>query len=393
MPKVCIVEGCEAASKTAGMCTRHYTRFNRHGSPYAITKRPPGSTEPCDVDGCDRAKMNAQYCNAHAKRAKANGGDPGPAEIQQKRARVPKNTPCSIDGCERPHKTRGWCQLHYDRWRTRGYVGGPDVERQSSQRQCRIEGCSRIVNARNLCSAHYQRWRLYGNPLASAPTPEHGGVCTLDGCERPHHAYGYCSDHARRWREYGDPTYSPRPDYGDACAVDDCDEPLFSRGYCAKHDARIKRHGDPDTVLRTGYDKTAPAVLYLIRDETRVKIGIATSLEDRIIQHEWHTDVVDTITAPLGEAQRIERWILDALDANGILRGRHAWPTKFDGYTEAWSRDQLNPTSIGDLVAWLSINGDFEETAEMKHSRRNRQFKFAPDAPSIPADSPREEIQ
>lgn len=382
MPEVCTLEDCDLPTMSGGLCSKHYTRQRRHGDPKKISRRPPGFTDECEVTGCDRRKNSEKYCSAHHKRVLAHG-DPGPAKIREKRGPAPEDAKCSVDGCDAHPKGRGYCELHYGRWLSRGNVGGVEKERKPGDRPCSVEGCDTKVDHFDYCGAHARRFKLYGDPLAYAPPPEHGGTCTLDGCDEPHHAHGYCGSHATRFKKYGDPTFSPRVDYGDTCSVEDCDESQKLIGYCYKHAARVYRHGDPQTVHRIGYDKKAPGVLYLIRDEDRVKVGIASSLNDRVVQHDWHTDVVDTVEASMGEVQKLERWILDALDACGILRGRDVWSNKFDGYTETWSREQLDPESVGDLVAWLSINGDFEETYEQKRARRNRRYKTTATPPKV----------
>jgi hypothetical protein len=310
--------------------------------------------EPCSVDGCSRKRKSELYCSPHHKRVKKYG-DPGPADIRARRTPIPVGTPCSVDGCDRPNRSKGYCNLHYDRLLTRGYVGEADLERKPSGRPCSVDGCPNVVDAREMCGTHYRRWQLYGDPLLYAPPPEHGGTCMLDGCSNKHHAHGYCGEHSARWRKYGDPTFSPRPQYEDTCMVDGCGLDRAAWGYCFKHGARYHRHGDPTVVHRTGYENTDPGVVYLIANDERMKIGIANDFDQRAANHHWHTEIVDILHVTMGEAQRIERVVKEALKESGIPTGKAAWGRKFDGYTETWHREHMDASSIGDLLAALSI--------------------------------------
>ena len=76
-PVTCAVEGCEKLARGAGgLCSGHYHRLRRYGSPT---------------------------------------GQPAP------RQRVwASDAVCVIDGCEKRRAGKGWCAKHYNRWRVHG---------------------------------------------------------------------------------------------------------------------------------------------------------------------------------------------------------------------------------------------------------------------------------
>lgn len=110
---ICSVDGCSKAASTRGLCSSHYSRLLRHGSPL-------GGSFPRATKGTFLGKK------------------------------------CSEEGCTNPAKTRGLCHKHYATW-MRHSTGRP---------KCKVDGCEKNVMGHGYCNNHYQRWVKYGDPLA-----------------------------------------------------------------------------------------------------------------------------------------------------------------------------------------------------------------------------------
>ena len=52
-------------------------------------------------------------------------------------------------------------------------------------------------------------------------------------------------------------------------------------------------------------------------------------------------------------AQSLERRSLQALKRRGAKFSNRSGVRKFDGYSEAWTKDSLNATSIGQILDWV----------------------------------------
>lgn len=71
----CSVEGCGRAHWAKGLCSTHYSRKRRTGSPTTPRQRTRGV---CSVDGCDRPRLAQELCSMHYQRWES-AGDPGEA--------------------------------------------------------------------------------------------------------------------------------------------------------------------------------------------------------------------------------------------------------------------------------------------------------------------------
>lgn len=106
-----------------------------------------------------------------------------------------------------------------------------------------------------------------------------------------------------------------------------------------------------------GFNPAKRGFVYLIRSSERVKIGIANKLEQRLSQHEWHTELVDSIEGDGLSMLRLEQQIKAALKSAGIPTGRLAWgDDKFNGWSETWPRERLDAESIVDLLTILELS-------------------------------------
>jgi hypothetical protein len=153
--EVCKAEGCDGRAVARGWCSKHYSRWQRHGD--ALREAPAPAAKTCSVEGCDVKAV-----------------------------------------------ARGLCHTHYCRLRKTGTLAiVPPVRVNGGE--CAVEGCPKTAQARGLCSAHYERWKKYGDPLGSAE-PKTGIPCSIDGCKGLVIAKGLCGAHYGRLQKHGDPT-------------------------------------------------------------------------------------------------------------------------------------------------------------------------------------------
>lgn len=67
----CAVDGCGKDDRVQGLCSGHYHRLTRYGSPTGVpAPRPRGV---CAVDGCEGALAGGGYCRKHYKRFRVHG--------------------------------------------------------------------------------------------------------------------------------------------------------------------------------------------------------------------------------------------------------------------------------------------------------------------------------
>lgn len=64
-PNSCTIEGCSEPLqiKSRGLCSKHYQRWQRHGS-YEKRHAPP-KYQGCSVEGCTNPHASRSFCNAH----------------------------------------------------------------------------------------------------------------------------------------------------------------------------------------------------------------------------------------------------------------------------------------------------------------------------------------
>lgn len=111
--KLCSIQGCERPRFSRGWCTKHYSRWHRHG-------------------------------NLHREPRKRGI--------------------CSIPDCGKPHVARGWCEKHHARWLRRG--GDPAISRKPERPEiCQVDGCAQRHEALGYCKSHYYAFKKHGDPL------------------------------------------------------------------------------------------------------------------------------------------------------------------------------------------------------------------------------------
>jgi hypothetical protein len=67
----CMIEGCDTARVSRGMCNKHWRRWKTHGDPHYV--RPEHVDKPCAVEGCGRRTIARGWCYAHWGRWKKDG--------------------------------------------------------------------------------------------------------------------------------------------------------------------------------------------------------------------------------------------------------------------------------------------------------------------------------
>ena len=111
------------------------------------------------------------------------------------------------------------------------------------------------------------------------------------------------------------------------------------------------------TCAATGYDPNKDGWLYFIeQDQLQMfQIGISNTPEIRLGKHSRRGWEVIEVRGPMEGllAQQLERAILRAVERRGAVLGHKAQVEKFDGYSEAWTKDSLKVTSFKQLLDWV----------------------------------------
>lgn len=85
----CSIEGCNDKYRCTGFCSKHYSRFRKHGDPLGGgygRNRHHGDT--CEIEGCDQKYNTMGVCEMHYARFKKNG-DYGPARRFREKIATP----------------------------------------------------------------------------------------------------------------------------------------------------------------------------------------------------------------------------------------------------------------------------------------------------------------
>jgi hypothetical protein len=112
----------------------------------------------------------------------------------------------------------------------------------------------------------------------------------------------------------------------------------------------------------TGFDPNKPGWLYFLdHDELNMyQIGISNVPQSRVGDHQrrgWETiEVRGPMEGHL--ARQLETDILRAIERRGAVLGHKAKIEKFDGYSEAWTKDSLDVTGLKQLLDWVYEDDD-----------------------------------
>ncbi len=120
--------------------------------------------------------------------------------------------------------------------------------------------------------------------------------------------------------------------------------------------SRTSGYGCP-SCAQTGFDPNKDGWLYLIDQDalSMFQIGISNFPENRLRKHSRRGWDVLEVRGPMEGhlAQQLETAILHAVERRGAVLGHKADIEKFDGYSEAWTKDSLKVTSIKKLLDWV----------------------------------------
>jgi hypothetical protein len=120
--------------------------------------------------------------------------------------------------------------------------------------------------------------------------------------------------------------------------------------------SRSRGNGCP-TCAQSGFDPNSEGWLYLIDNDVldMFQIGISNFPVDRIRKHARNNWEVMEVRGPMEGhlAQQLETAILHAAERRGAVLGHKAHIEKFDGYSEAWTKESLKVASIKQLLGWV----------------------------------------
>ena len=119
---------------------------------------------------------------------------------------------------------------------------------------------------------------------------------------------------------------------------------------------RSKGAGCP-SCAQSGFDPNKDGWLYFIDHDalSLFQIGISNFPESRLGQHSKRGWEVMEVRGPMEGhiARQLETAILHAVERRGAILGHKAEIEKFDGYSEAWTKDSLSVTSFKQLLDWV----------------------------------------
>ena len=130
-------------------------------------------------------------------------------------------------------------------------------------------------------------------------------------------------------------------------------------GHCwrATVNARTGSGSGCPVCATTGFNPGKTSWLYFIENQEIgfMQIGITNELKQRLAKHAkggW--DLLD-VRGPMDGylTQLLETSCLQALEKRGAILGHKAGIDKFDGYTEAWTKQSLNVTNIKQIIDWV----------------------------------------
>jgi hypothetical protein len=210
--RTCTVDGCEGSAVGQGLCRKHYSRWQRHGTTADPQSRPE---ETCSIDGCDRPVKAHGWCQTHYRRWQRHGDPEARLRIRNSGtpeerwwARVNKDGPIPE---HRPDLGPCWLWIEPFNWQGYGWfsnehgrsVGahrwgferfvGPIREGFEPDHLCRVPACVRFD--------HLEPVTHQENVQRGSRTKWLGVICVIEGCAQAAKARGLCHKHYKRqWR-------------------------------------------------------------------------------------------------------------------------------------------------------------------------------------------------
>lgn len=122
---------------------------------------------------------------------------------------------------------------------------------------------------------------------------------------------------------------------------------------------RIKKYGEASPRRRAWFKQDQPGYLYLMDRPDALKIGITSRdpWERKKELGRWGFSVIDCIGFKVGRnALNLETRLKSCLKSKGVLMGQDAWMFRFKGYTESWSKTDLDICSLLQLFKFLGVD-------------------------------------
>lgn len=122
---------------------------------------------------------------------------------------------------------------------------------------------------------------------------------------------------------------------------------------------RIKKYGEASPRRRAWFKQDQPGYVYLMDRPDALKIGITSRdpWERKKELGRWGFSVIDCIGFKIGRnALNLETRLKSCLKSKGVLMGQDAWMFRFKGYTESWSKTDLDICSLLQLFKFLGVD-------------------------------------
>jgi tRNA(Arg) A34 adenosine deaminase TadA len=119
------------------------------------------------------------------------------------------------------------------------------------------------------------------------------------------------------------------------------------------------------TCAVSGFDPNQDGWLYFIDHDAldMFQVGISNVLDGRLQKHSNRGWEVLEVRGPMEGhlAKELEKAILHAVERRGAILGHKAGIEKFDGYSEAWTKDSLEVSSFKQLLDWVYEDDDLKK--------------------------------
>lgn len=96
--RTCSVDGCKSDILAREMCSKHYTRFMKHGDPHYVARVKVRGL--CEVEACGREVYCKKLCSRHYD-----------AQVRARRRQIL----CVVEGCSEGQLSKGMCKRHYSK--------------------------------------------------------------------------------------------------------------------------------------------------------------------------------------------------------------------------------------------------------------------------------------